>query len=311
MTRRKVIFWNDLNDSYIVSEEYNGDKAEMERFGLGACDHTWPEFMEAMSSVSNLADFLKVISYITASYHAIVNGVPLPERANNLPGARLNVVHSHKELYNLVGDMDEVWEVKRNIPGAHLLDVSTIAPKPKQVWDGKEVIDEDDFDYATAKPGDFVTQAVVDNAMDCLPPVCMSARCSQMGEPYSSKLDEKTGEWRSTYATFRKVGGEWPNGIWEYCGHCFRGETVERAKKWLISKIFSLLLRDKVSIRRLQPVIKAGDENFGGVHFETVQGANRRRSHFVALLSHPRESPGELPGRHNYGTYRSISCGVH
>ena len=52
MTRRKVIFWNDLNDSYIVSEEYNGDKAEMERFGLGACDHTWPEFMEAMSSVS-------------------------------------------------------------------------------------------------------------------------------------------------------------------------------------------------------------------------------------------------------------------
>lgn len=231
MTRRKVIFWNDLNDSYIVSEEYNGDKAEMERFGLGACDHTWPEFMEAMSSVSNMADFLKVISYITASYHATVNGVPLPEQANNLPGSRLNVAHSHKELYNLVGDMDEVWEVKRNISGAHLLDVSTIAPKPKQVWDGKEVIDEDDFDYATAKPGDFVTQAVVDNAMDCLPPVCMSARCSQMGEPYSSKLDEKTGEWRSIYATFRKVGGEWPNGIWEYCGHCFRGETVERGKE--------------------------------------------------------------------------------
>jgi hypothetical protein len=231
MTRRKVIFWNDLNDSYIVSEEYNGDKAEMERFGLGACDHTWPEFMEAMSSVSNMADFLKVISYITASYHATVNGVPLPEQANNLPGSRLNVAHSHKELYNLVGDMDEVWEVKRNISGAHLLDVSTIAPKPKQVWDGKEVIDEDDFDYATAKPGDFVTQAVVDNAMDCLPPVCMSARCSQMGEPYSSKLDEKTGEWRSTYATFRKIGGEWPNGIWEYCGHCFRGETVERGKE--------------------------------------------------------------------------------
>ena len=178
MTRRKVIFWNDLNDSYIVSEEYNGDKAEMERFGLGACDHTWPEFMEAMSSVSNMADFLKVISYITASYHATVNGVPLPEQANNLPGSRLNVAHSHKELYNLVGDMDEV-----------------------------------------------------DNAMDCLPPVCMSARCSQMGEPYSSKLDEKTGEWRSIYATFRKVGGEWPNGIWEYCGHCFRGETVERGKE--------------------------------------------------------------------------------
>ena len=42
------------------------------------------------------------------------------------------------------------------------------------------------------------------------------------------------------------------------------------AKKWLISKIFSLLLRDEVSIRRLPSVIKAGDENFGGVNFETV-----------------------------------------
>ena len=42
------------------------------------------------------------------------------------------------------------------------------------------------------------------------------------------------------------------------------------AKKWIISKIFSLLLRDEVSIRRLPSVIKAGDENFGGVNFETV-----------------------------------------
>lgn len=33
MTRRKVIFYNDLNNSYIVSEEYNGDKVEMARFG--------------------------------------------------------------------------------------------------------------------------------------------------------------------------------------------------------------------------------------------------------------------------------------
>ena len=228
MTRRKVIFFNDLNNSYIVSEEYNGDKAEMERFGLGACDHNWSEFMDAMNDVSNLVDFLRVISYITASYHATVNGVPLPKQANNLPGTRLNIAHSHKELYDLVGNMDEVWEVKRDTPGAHLFDVSTIAPKPKQIWNGKEVIDEDSFNYATAKPGDFVTQAVVDNAMDCLPPACMGARCSQMGEPYSHRKDPKTGEYRPVFATFSKVGGKWPNGIWEYRGHCFKGETEER-----------------------------------------------------------------------------------
>lgn len=54
MTRRRVIFYNDLNSSYIISEEYNGDKTEMERFGCGTCDHDWPEFMEAMSDVTNL-----------------------------------------------------------------------------------------------------------------------------------------------------------------------------------------------------------------------------------------------------------------
>ena len=230
MTRRKIIFYNDLNDSYVVSEEYNGDKAEMERFGLGACDHNWPEFMEAMNSVNNLADFLHVVAKITASYHATINGVALPQQANNLPGSRLNIAHSRRELFAMVSDMDEVWEVRRTIPGAHLLDISTIALKPKLIWNGKEVTDEDDFSYATAKPGDYVTQAVVDDAMDCLPPVSMSVRCSQMGSPYSSKLDEKTGKYRNTYATFRKVGGEFPNGIWEYCGHCFCGETEERGK---------------------------------------------------------------------------------
>lgn len=60
MTRRKIIFWNDLNDSYIVSEEYNGDKAEMERLGLGACDHTWSEFMEAMDDFLSYAELWPV-----------------------------------------------------------------------------------------------------------------------------------------------------------------------------------------------------------------------------------------------------------
>ena len=84
------------------------------------------------------------------------------------------------------------------------------------------------FTYEAVKVGDYVEQAIVDAAMDCVPPACMRADCSQMGEPYSARMDEKTGRWRDTYETFRKVGGEWPNGIWEYCGHCFRGETVER-----------------------------------------------------------------------------------
>lgn len=96
------------------------------------------------------------------------------------------------------------------------------------MFDGKPVWKQDNFTYEAVKVGDYVEQAIVDAAMDCVPPACMRADCSQMGEPYSARMDEKTGRWRDTYETFRKVGGEWPNGIWEYCGHCFRGETVER-----------------------------------------------------------------------------------
>lgn len=96
------------------------------------------------------------------------------------------------------------------------------------MFNGKPVWKQDDFTYEAVKVGDYVEQAIVDAAMDCVPPACMRADCSQMGEPYSARMDEKTGRWRDTYETFRKVGGEWPNGIWEYCGHCFRGETVER-----------------------------------------------------------------------------------
>lgn len=98
------------------------------------------------------------------------------------------------------------------------------------LYEGKEVWTEETFSYQKVQVGDYVEQAVVDNAMDCLPPACMTARCSQMGEPYSHREDPETGEWKATYATFKKVGGEWPNGIWQYCGHCFRGENVERGK---------------------------------------------------------------------------------
>lgn len=78
-----------------------------------------------------------------------------------------------------------------------------------------------------ASVGDFVAESVVDDIMDLLPPACMTSACSQMGEPYSHREDPETGRWRATFATFRRVTSE-HGGIWEYRGHCFRGETVER-----------------------------------------------------------------------------------
>lgn len=98
------------------------------------------------------------------------------------------------------------------------------------IYNGKEVWTEENFSYDTVKVGDYVTQAVVDDAMDCLPPACMRSYCSQIGEPYSHRLDPETGRFRATYATFKRVTGTWPNGIWEYCGHCFCGENEERGE---------------------------------------------------------------------------------
>ncbi len=97
-------------------------------------------------------------------------------------------------------------------------------------YNGKEIWTQETFDYSKVQIGDYVDQAVVDNAMDCLPPACMSSRCSQLGEPYSHRQDPDTGKWRATYATFKRVAGTWPEGVWEYCGHCFCGETAERGE---------------------------------------------------------------------------------
>lgn len=104
------------------------------------------------------------------------------------------------------------------------------AAAPEITFDGKPVFTPETFSYEAVKIGDYVQQAVVDDAMDCLPPACMRSDCSQMGEPYSHREDPKTGKWRATYATFKRVAGEWPNAIWQYCGHCFQGENVERGK---------------------------------------------------------------------------------
>lgn len=55
--------------------------------------------------------------------------------------------------------------------------------------DDKEVYTEDTFDYGKAKVGDYVSQGVVDNAVNCLPPACMRSDCTQLGEPYSHRED--------------------------------------------------------------------------------------------------------------------------
>lgn len=94
----------------------------------------------------------------------------------------------------------------------------------------KEVFTKDTFDFNKAKIGDLVDSDFVSGMMDLLPPACMSLRCAQVGEPYSHREDPENGKLRPTFSTFKCIDGNWNKGLWEYCGNCFRGETVERGK---------------------------------------------------------------------------------
>lgn len=84
-------------------------------------------------------------------------------------------------------------------------------------YQGKEVFTSDDFDYASAKPGDYVEEAVVDAAMNCLPPICMSSACAQMGGPlwyapgpYNRGMEIHLRHIQALSGCLRYLGVLWP-----------------------------------------------------------------------------------------------------
>ena len=91
-------------------------------------------------------------------------------------------------------------------------------------YNGKEVIDKEHyFGLDACEIGSYFTENMVNDFMDMLPPACWRSDCAQIGEPSSHRIDEN-GNGKATYATFKRIA----EGIWEYCGDCFRGENVKR-----------------------------------------------------------------------------------
>lgn len=113
MTRRQIYFCNTDNGTCYVSEEYNGDKSEMERlsklFGNGdTCEKNWSEIMDELNEVHSLSDFLQAISRITGYYHSSVT--------DSLPGTRFRVCHSESEL----PEKDETYVIYSDKSGVYL-----------------------------------------------------------------------------------------------------------------------------------------------------------------------------------------------
>ncbi len=92
------------------------------------------------------------------------------------------------------------------------------------------------MDFDKAKVGDLVRGDFIEEMMCCLPPATMWDSCSQVGEPYSHRKDERTGKWRATYSTWHLVerhGNTWSrDSLWVFDGACFRGENENREPKY-------------------------------------------------------------------------------
>ncbi len=95
------------------------------------------------------------------------------------------------------------------------------------VYNGKTVYDEDQWYDAQWTVGDCVTQSVVDEAMNMLPPAYCSYELAQVGEAYSTRQDPETGKWRNTFTTYKRLSAG-KDGVWEYCGDCFLREATKR-----------------------------------------------------------------------------------
>lgn len=76
------------------------------------------------------------------------------------------------------------------------------------------------YDYLNK--GDIVSEDIVDNFMDMLPPRAMSYGYLQVGEPFSHVYDIDH-RLRPTYMTFAKCDGQW-----RYYGNCFAYETIDK-----------------------------------------------------------------------------------
>ena len=77
--------------------------------------------------------------------------------------------------------------------------------------------------YAYLNKGDIVSEDLVDNFMDMLPPRAMSHNFLQVGEPHSHVYDIDH-RLKPTYMTFARRDGQW-----RFYGCCFAYETIDRS----------------------------------------------------------------------------------
>ena len=94
---------------------------------------------------------------------------------------------------------------------------------PMLTYKHRAVQNKDYCFWNALKVGDYIDQERADYIINCYTPASMRTDCTQMGEPAATKIDDDGNE-RNVYITVKKIA----DGVWEYCGRCFRGENTER-----------------------------------------------------------------------------------
>ena len=79
------------------------------------------------------------------------------------------------------------------------------------------------------KPGELVTEDIVDQFVNSVPPTTLRSGYVQAGEAYDSQPDGD-GIWRDTYTTFTYHGKDGAGrSLWLHNGYCFKNGTDNRA----------------------------------------------------------------------------------
>lgn len=141
---------------------------------------------------------------------------------------RFNVAYQSRDpLSNRTGYVDispsDLRIMKQEYQEA-LRETEALKPKTMEGW---RVFAEETHEYsmyAYLQKGDVVGEDVVNYFVNMLPPATNRASLVQIGSPYDS-VEDRDGKLRPTFGTFAKE-----NGVWRFCGNCFRGERVEPAQ---------------------------------------------------------------------------------
>jgi hypothetical protein len=79
MTRRCIVFYDDVSGYYYSAPEFNGDKSEMEALdSRDSCDKDWPKIIREFDDVDTLEKFKAASIKAQSYYHSFLGDYTFP-----------------------------------------------------------------------------------------------------------------------------------------------------------------------------------------------------------------------------------------